>query len=108
MHELIASPYMEHFLLVRPGFRNRVNIGRARYEQLAAAVEGGQVPGWLPEAAAGAWPGLDLTGRPVADWLLEGWRIRGRLEVGADSSPVGWPGGDCSAAGEAVGLAIDG
>ncbi len=70
MHELIASPYMEHFLLVRPGFRNRVNIGRARYEQLAAAVEGGQVPGWLPEAAAGAWPGLDLTGRPVADWLL--------------------------------------
>jgi hypothetical protein len=70
MHELIASPYMEHFLLVRPGFRNAVNIGRARYEQLAAAVGGGQEPGWLAAAVARAWPGLDLTGRPVAEWLL--------------------------------------
>lgn len=38
MHELIASRYKDEFLLVRPGHRNGVNIGRRRYEEMAACV----------------------------------------------------------------------
>ncbi len=70
MHELIASPFMNEFLLVRPGCRNGVNIGRDRYLQLAAAVRSGEPPAWLAPTIDRAWPRLGLTGRPLSDWLL--------------------------------------
>jgi hypothetical protein len=70
MHELIASPFMNEYLLVRPGHRNGVDIGRERYLQLADAVRSGDSPAWLAGAITYAWPRLDLAGRPLADWLL--------------------------------------
>jgi hypothetical protein len=51
VHALIASPYMNRFLLVRPGFRNGVNIPQRNYHQLASAASG-QEPPAAPHAAA--------------------------------------------------------
>jgi hypothetical protein len=66
MHALIASPYMDCFLLLRPGFRNGVKIPQRHYDQLASAAAPSQEPPpWLIETARRAWPGLDITGRPL-------------------------------------------
>jgi hypothetical protein len=59
-HQLIASPYPEGHLVVRPGYDGAVRIGAARYAELRDAP-----PGWLAEAARAGW-GLDLAGRPSA------------------------------------------
>src|SRR5215467_4650888 len=70
MHELIASRYMNDFLLIRPGYRNGMTIGRHRYEELAASVDHGQAPSWLPEAISRAWPDLRSPPGPVSSWIL--------------------------------------
>jgi len=70
MHELIASRFIDEFLLVSPGCRNGVNIGRRRYEELAACVAKDQRPAWLLPAVARAWPDLSLPPGPVGGWLL--------------------------------------
>ena len=58
VHALIASPYMDRFLLVRPGHRNGVKIPERSYDQLASAAESGQEPPpWLIETAGRAWFG---------------------------------------------------
>ncbi len=58
MHALIASPYMDCFLLLRPGFRNGVKIPQRHYDQLASA-SGQEPPPWLIEAAGRAWTSPD-------------------------------------------------
>lgn len=70
MHELIASPYMDDFLLVRPGHRNGMNIGRRRYEDLAASVDQNRAPSWLAEAVSRAWPDLKPPHTLVSSWVL--------------------------------------
>ena len=70
MHELIASRFMDEFLLVRPGCRNGVNIRRRRYEELAACVAQDQGPSWLLPAVARAWPDLSPPVGPVSRWVL--------------------------------------
>jgi MoaA/NifB/PqqE/SkfB family radical SAM enzyme len=62
---------MNHFLLVRPGFRNGVEIPQRHYDQLASAAACGQEPPtWLIETAGRAWPVLDITGRPLGQNVL--------------------------------------
>ncbi|MCW2929122.1 MAG: hypothetical protein JWM19_84 [Actinomycetia bacterium] len=46
-HELIASPFLGSYLVVRPGRRNAIKISRARYAQLEATGPGDPSPGWL-------------------------------------------------------------
>jgi MoaA/NifB/PqqE/SkfB family radical SAM enzyme len=71
VHALIASPYMDRFLLVRPGFRNGVKIPQRNYDQLASAEASGQEPPpWLIETAGRAWPDLDITSRPLCQSIL--------------------------------------
>jgi MoaA/NifB/PqqE/SkfB family radical SAM enzyme len=70
MHELIASRFMDEFLLVRPGCRNGVNIGQRRYAELAASVTQDQCPAWLLPAVARAWPDLSPPPGPVGGWVL--------------------------------------
>ena len=70
MHALIASPYMDCFLLVRPGHRNSVRLPERRYDQLASAAADQGPPPWLTDAAAQAWPDLDITGRPLRQSVL--------------------------------------
>lgn len=69
MHELIASRFMDEFLLVRPGHRNGINIGRRRYEQLTASGDQ-DPPAWLLPAIARTWPDLSPPRGSVGGWLL--------------------------------------
>jgi MoaA/NifB/PqqE/SkfB family radical SAM enzyme len=68
-HQLIASPYPEGHLVVRPGYDGAVRIGAARYAELRDAPPGATVPSWLAEAARAGW-GIDLTGRLAAGTIL--------------------------------------
>ncbi len=79
MQALIASPYMDGFLLVRPGHRNGARIPERNYEELVrAAAEGNGPPTWLVDPVARAWPDLDVIGQPVAQSVL----IRPRTSYG--------------------------
>ncbi|MFE9330452.1 radical SAM protein [Streptomyces sp. NPDC006925] len=60
MHELIAAPFLEDFLLLRPGHASGVKIRGHHYLELRSlAAEEGPLPGWLCRAAHRRW-GLDL------------------------------------------------
>lgn len=63
MHELIASPFLGHYLVVRPGRPNGMKIPYARFKELAQADPGATSPAWLTAAARQAWD-LNLTDRP--------------------------------------------
>ncbi|MGR8010321.1 radical SAM protein [Streptomyces hypolithicus] len=61
MHQVIASPQHDKFVIVRPGARKGMQIPRAMYRELSgAASEGRPVPPWLADAARQAW-GLELS-----------------------------------------------
>ncbi|OON70424.1 radical SAM protein [Streptomyces tsukubensis] len=63
MHQVIASPQGEKFVIARPGARKGMQIPRAMHQELAGAVDDRrEVPGWLADAARQAW-GIDLAGQ---------------------------------------------
>ena len=68
-HQLIASPYPEGHVVVRPGCDGAVRIGAARYAELRDAPPDAPVPGWLTEPVRAGW-GTDLTGRLIGDTIL--------------------------------------
>jgi MoaA/NifB/PqqE/SkfB family radical SAM enzyme len=68
VHTLVASPYLEDHLLLRPGSIGGVRIGERRHRALSAPEE--LCPPWLVDAAAHRWPALDLTGRRIGDVIL--------------------------------------
>lgn len=70
MHSLIASPFLEKHLLLRPGRSSGVRIPESRYEELRTAVaEDGPPPAWLYEATRQAW-GMRLPDIGLAGMLL--------------------------------------
>lgn len=70
MHQAIASPQNDKFVIVRPGARKGVKIPHAMYSELSASVaEGGLVPVWFADAAREAW-GLELSGHPSKGAVL--------------------------------------
>lgn len=70
MYELIATPYLDRYLLIRPGADNGVTIPYRHYAALKeASVIGGPVPAWLTTAARRAW-GINLEGRPTTGAVL--------------------------------------
>jgi hypothetical protein len=69
MHELIVSPFLGAYLVVRPGRRNAMRISRVRYAQLKAAGAGDPSPDWLADAARHAWE-IDISGRPMRDCVI--------------------------------------
>jgi len=68
-HQLIASPYPEGHVVVRPGCEGAVRIGAARYAELRDAPADALVPSWLAGPARTGW-GADLTGLLVRDTVL--------------------------------------
>jgi hypothetical protein len=46
-HQLIASPYPEGHVVVRPGYDGAVRIGADRYAELRDAPADAPVPAWL-------------------------------------------------------------
>jgi MoaA/NifB/PqqE/SkfB family radical SAM enzyme len=68
-HELIASPYLGRFVLVKPGRKAGATIPAYRYRELAEAAPAAACPAWLVDAARRAWD-LDLDGKPLAPVVL--------------------------------------
>lgn len=69
MHELVIGPFLDSYLVLRPGKRNAVKISPGRYEHLRAAGPAGSCPGWLADAARQAW-GTDLSDRPLGEFAV--------------------------------------
>ena len=69
MHVLIASPFLDSHLVVRPGDPRGLKIAAQRYEELRQATAGRVVPSWLADAARRCW-GLDVADRPVSRTVL--------------------------------------
>ncbi|WP_190822543.1 radical SAM protein [Saccharopolyspora pogona] len=68
MHELIAAPFLDHYLLMRPGRQEGMKIPFRRYHELRTATVDQPCPSWLVDAVQRAW-GLDLAHRQ-ADAVL--------------------------------------
>jgi len=68
-HQLIASPYPEGHLVVRPGYDGAIRIGAARYAELRDAPPRATVPPWLADAVRAGW-GIDLAGHPAAEMVM--------------------------------------
>ncbi|MFG2430460.1 radical SAM protein [Streptomyces sp. NPDC048590] len=68
MHELIASPFLGQYVLLRPGSPGGLLLPEATYEDLRAAATGA-VPAWLADAARDQW-GTDIAGRPLSGLLV--------------------------------------
>lgn len=69
MHELITSPFLGNYIVVRPGRRNGVTIPRAKYMELVEAVPDDIIPAWLTATARRAW-NLDIHNKPMSRTIL--------------------------------------
>ncbi|SDD94502.1 radical SAM protein, partial [Actinokineospora iranica] len=71
MHELIASPFLGEYLVLRPDSRQAVRIGSRRFGELltASADPVASCPQWLADAARQRW-GMDIVGRSLAEVVI--------------------------------------
>ncbi|MGH3533187.1 MAG: hypothetical protein ACRDS0_09680 [Pseudonocardiaceae bacterium] len=69
MHDLIASPFLEDFLVLRPGSTQGLKLPHRHYQRLQQAAAGEVCPGWLVDAVRRRWD-VDITGRPLAETVL--------------------------------------
>lgn len=70
MHDLIAAPFKDQHLILRPGSQRAVKAGTAKYADLQRAISHGRpVPGWLAEVAQRAW-GIDTSNRTARTAVL--------------------------------------
>ncbi len=52
MHDLVASPFLGKYLVLRPGYANGIKIPAKKYRELSPE---GTVPAWLTEISWKAW-----------------------------------------------------
>ena len=70
MHDLVASPFSDRYLVLRPESDRGMKIPRRNYLELRdAATAGSVVPDWLVEGAKRAW-NLDMAGRSAPNSVL--------------------------------------
>ena len=69
MHEVIASPFLDDYVVVRPGDTRAVRIGPRRYRDLLKTAPAAGCPEWLVDAVRRRWD-LDLAERLLADAVL--------------------------------------
>ncbi|WP_131785015.1 hypothetical protein [Protofrankia symbiont of Coriaria ruscifolia] len=56
MHELIVSPFLDDYLVLRTGSPQALKIPRDKYQQLVQASTASDVsPTWLVDAARRSW-----------------------------------------------------
>jgi hypothetical protein len=67
VHQLIISPFLGTYLVLRPGRPNAVKISQEKYAQLQSAGPDGLCPDWLDDAAMRSW-GTDISGRPLSEF----------------------------------------
>ncbi|MET8539055.1 radical SAM protein [Kitasatospora sp. NPDC004799] len=70
MHNLIASPFLDEYLLVRPGSRGGLRLPQSDYEELRAHDPAMPAPSWLVDAVGTQWADLEVAGRPAGEFLL--------------------------------------
>lgn len=69
MHELIVSPFMGEYLVLRPGSPKGVKIPHSKYRELARGADAtSPCPTWLTDAVRRAWH-LDVSGRPLNELI---------------------------------------
>lgn len=69
-HDLIVSPFLDEYLVLRPGSASGVKIKAHHYWELRqVAAVGDSLPEWLRNAARRRW-GLNLDGRRTSGALL--------------------------------------
>ncbi|MFJ6695579.1 radical SAM protein [Streptomyces sp. NPDC091272] len=68
MHQLIAAPYADHHLLVRPGSPRAARLPLRRYEELRTPASS-VAPAWLADAARLAWD-MELSEQAVNEIVL--------------------------------------
>ncbi|MEU5331043.1 radical SAM protein [Streptomyces parvus] len=69
-HDLIVSPFLDEYLVLRPGDSSGVKVQGHHYMELRQlATSRGPLPDWLRSAARRRW-GLDLGDRTAGDVLL--------------------------------------
>jgi hypothetical protein len=70
VRELIASPFLDDYLVLRPGSMRGLRIPHSRYLELRHAADSGDLsPDWLVDAVRQQWE-LDLAGRTVGGSVL--------------------------------------
>jgi hypothetical protein len=71
MHRLIASPFLDDYLIVQPGSVAGIKVSHRQYAELKQATgQGDSAPEWLIDTTQQRWA-LDLPAdRPVGDYLL--------------------------------------
>ncbi|MEU9401328.1 radical SAM protein [Streptomyces sp. NPDC048242] len=70
MHQLIAAPFLERHVLVRPGSRGGALLPEPRYNELRALDPGEPAPPWLAGAITAQWPDLDVAHQLLGEFLL--------------------------------------
>jgi hypothetical protein len=85
MHDLIASQFLDDYLLLRPGSPSGIKIGPRRHRELERAA-GEPCPPWLAAVAQRRWPDLDLTDRRVDQAVLVRARSRRSGTAGRPTS----------------------
>jgi hypothetical protein len=70
MYELIASPFLEQHMLVRPGDTSGLLLPEPNYDELRHLVcTDAPAPPWLIDAIRDRW-GLNYDGRALSEYLL--------------------------------------
>ncbi|MFF4361022.1 radical SAM protein [Streptomyces sp. NPDC001604] len=70
MHQLVATPFGERRLILRPGSTKAMQLPRAKFDELRTmASHHSTVPQWLVDAVRTQWR-VDLIGRSVDEVLL--------------------------------------
>ncbi|WKU46710.1 radical SAM protein [Streptomyces sp. VNUA116] len=70
MHELIASPFLDGYLALRPGRQAGLRLPEHKYQELQAVVRADALPpAWFAEEARKIW-GLDIRDRSARSTLL--------------------------------------
>jgi MoaA/NifB/PqqE/SkfB family radical SAM enzyme len=69
VHKLIASRFLDDYLLLRPGSPSGIKIGARRHRELEQAT-GSPCPPWLAEVVGRCWPDLNVTDQRVGQAVL--------------------------------------
>ncbi|MGH3923368.1 MAG: radical SAM protein [Pseudonocardiaceae bacterium] len=70
LHELIASPFLDDYLVLRPGSPRGLKIPPRKHLELEQAATADDVcPAWLVDAVRHSW-NLDIAGRPVGKTVI--------------------------------------
>ena len=70
MHELIITPFLTDYLVLRPGSPGALRLPAGRYRELSRLhAAGAACPAWLAEQVARHWQ-RDITGRPLGELAI--------------------------------------